>query len=413
MHAAITAGSLQELSQRIEAIRQLPEAHVRLVALLHEQAPLYAGRRTAEVEEFRGRILASFETQELPPDAVPVVLEELETGIYPSTVAAAGRALRGTAALPAEAPTLLVEAISRLRGRDEVVLAAFAPNAEGRVTALEDLAATLAFLGPRARSALPAMTLLLDQEGENLSTTVHATLATAAQALTSPAPDALHCCASAPAASQAATESGGTPASAASLGGLELENQDGERLTLAKALAGQPTALAFFYTRCTNPDKCSLTVTRLARLAQLADKEGLAANVAGISYDPRFDRPGRLKSYGSDRGMRFSETCSLLRTTGPLEPLLDALELGVGFGPVTVNRHRLELFVLDGSLHVTEKFERRLWSEETVLDALRRAARSRRTRRPADEADRLDGGNLELGLVADVGATPERLVTRA
>ena len=30
---------------------------------------------------------------------------------------------------------------------------------------------------------------------------------------------------------------------------------------------GRPTALAFFYTRCTNPEKCSLTVTRLARLA--------------------------------------------------------------------------------------------------------------------------------------------------
>lgn len=76
--------------------------------------------------------------------------------------------------------------------------------------------------------------------------------------------------------------------------------------------------------------------------------------------------------------MRRSSWCARPGcSTRPLEPLLDALDLGVGFGPVTVNRHRLELFVLDGSLRVTKKFERRLWSEETVLDALRRAARSR------------------------------------
>jgi hypothetical protein len=43
----------------------------------------------------------------------------------------------------------------------------------------------------------------------------------------------------------------------------------------------------------------------------------------------------------------------------------------VGFGPVTVNRHRLDLVVLDGELRVVTRFERRLWSDETVLDALR------------------------------------------
>lgn len=45
------------------------------------------------------------------------------------------------------------------------------------------------------------------------------------------------------------------------LGDVALENQEGARLGFADAFAGLPSALAFFYTRCMNPEKCSLTVT--------------------------------------------------------------------------------------------------------------------------------------------------------
>ena len=46
----------------------------------------------------------------------------------------------------------------------------------------------------------------------------------------------------------------------------------------------------------------------------------------------------------------------------------------MGFGPVTVNRHRLDVVVLDGELRVVRRFERRLWSDETVFDTLRAPA---------------------------------------
>ena len=150
-----------------------------------------------------------------------------------------------------------------------------------------------------------------------------------------------------------------------------LEDQDGTRLTFSEAFLGRPTALAFFYTRCMNPEKCSLTVTKLARLAHRLVVEDVDGNVAGISYDPGFDRPARLKTYGRDRGMAFSPRCSLLRTVGPFDPLKDAFDLGVGFGPVTVNRHRIDLVVLDAGLGVAARFERRLWQEDQVLAALR------------------------------------------
>lgn len=368
------AASAADLAAQIDEIRRMPSAAGTLAAMLAEQSPLFAGRGTNEAERLRGYILASFETARLPPEALPFVLEELETGRNPYTVAAAARALRGALDVPAEAPALLVGAIARLRGSDDVVsFERFEPiPASGNaVTALADLARTLALLGPRAKPALEDLQALIRAEGETFSPAIRAELADAAEAIARPGVSA-PACGCADGAEAVAPRIAASSASAArkDLPELALENQDGTRLSFSDAFSGRPTALAFFYTRCTNPEKCSLTVTRLARLARLVTEE-LDANVAGITYDPGFDRPARLKTYGADRGMIFSPRCCLLRTVGPFDPLREAFDLGVGFGPVTVNRHRLDLVVLDASLGVAERFERRLWHEETVLDALR------------------------------------------
>jgi cytochrome oxidase Cu insertion factor (SCO1/SenC/PrrC family) len=302
---------------------------------------------------------------------VPYVLEELETGRKPYTVAAAARALRGAVDVPAEAPGLLVSSIARLRDADDVVsFERFTPSpARGNeVTALIELARTLAFHGPRATAALEELRALAGSGGESFSPAVREELAKAVEALSRPDVTApASCCehgAEAPPAAAPFVSAEGVEA-------LALENQDGARLTFSQAFSGRPTALGFFYTRCMTPEKCSLTVTKLARVARLLSREALDANVAGITYDAAFDRPARLKTYGADRGMMFSPRCALLRTLGPFEPLRDAFDLGVGFGPVTVNRHRLDLVILDASLGVAQRFERRLWHEETVLDALR------------------------------------------
>lgn len=369
-----SASSVADLAAHIDATRQRPDATEELTALLTEESPFFAGRGTNEAERLRGYILASFETLGLPPDAVPFVLEELETGRNPYTVAAAARALRGATDVPAEAPTLLVSAIARLRvGDDFVSFERFEPSPAGTdaVTALAELARTLAVLGPRARPALAALKALVRSEGETLSPTVRGELAKALDALACPDVSADACCGE----DSAKTVQPRPSASVTSVGrddlaALALENQDGARLTFFEAFSGRPTALAFFYTRCTTPEKCSLTVTRLARLARLIATEKLDANVAGITYDPGFDRPARLKTYGADRSMVFTPRCSLLRTVGSFDPLVEAFALGVGFGPVTVNRHRLDLVVLDASLCVTMRFARRLWHEEAVLEAL-------------------------------------------
>jgi cytochrome oxidase Cu insertion factor (SCO1/SenC/PrrC family) len=361
--------SAADLAARVDAARRQPDPAHALAAMLPEQSSLFAGRGANEAERLRGYVLAGFETAGLPPEAVPFVLEELETGRHPYTVAAAARALRGAEDVPAEAPGLLVDAIARLRDSDDAVsFERFEPvPASGNaVTALAELARTLAFLGPRASSAGARLRALMVREGDSFAPAIRAELAAAVQALDVSTRDCCH-------AEHPETRAPAAPTTLTELADLELEDQDGAWVTFAQAFSGRPTALAFFYTRCNNPEKCSLTVTRLARLARGLATEQIDANVAGVTYDPGFDRPARLKSYGAERGMSFSPRCSLLRTVGAFDPLADALELGVGFGPVTVNRHRLDLVVLDPSLTVVERFERRLWHEKSVLEAVRGA----------------------------------------
>jgi protein SCO1/2 len=346
--------------------------------MLAEEGPLFAGRGTNEAERLRGYVLSSFETAGLPPEAVPFVLEELETGGNPYTVAAAARALAGATEVPGETPGLLVGAIARLRGSDEVVsFERFEqmPTSANAITAITELARRLALLGALAKPALADLRALIADEGETFSPAVLSELVRTAEAIEHSKHSVDACC-SDEHDPEAAAPQGGVPSrlpAGQHLKDLALESQDGTRLSFSEAFLGRPTALAFFYTRCMNPAKCSLTVTRLARLARLLAEGELDANVAGISYDPAFDRPARLKTYGADRGMIFSPRCRLLRTVGPFDPVRESFDLGVGFGPVTVNRHRIDLVVLDASLAAKERFERRLWEEGIVLEALRRA----------------------------------------
>jgi protein SCO1/2 len=122
------------------------------------------------------------------------------------------------------------------------------------------------------------------------------------------------------------------------------------------------------------PEKCSLTITKLARLQRELAAASLTGriNVAAITYDPAFDLPSRMRAYGMDRGMAFDRHNRLLRTPNGLEPLQRYFDLQVGFGAATVNRHRLELFVLGREAEIAASFTRMQWGEQKIFETLRR-----------------------------------------
>lgn len=367
--------SKDQIVAHVDAVRRMPEKRDDLVALLDEASPIYAGRGTNEVERLRGYLLASFASTGLPDAAVPYVLEELESGLNPYTVAAAARAVRGAESGAPNIVPLLLAAIERVKSADDIVsFHTFSPepNASGSTTALAEIIRTLAWLGPLARSAGDDLRAMLQHPPGAFSRAIRNEIGHAIEAITQPAPNETGtCCSSAPSGDETIAHAS-SGSFEPSLRELELQDQDGRCLTLTEAFLGKPSAVAFFYTRCMNPQKCSLTITKLARLQRRLCDDALhgKVNVAGITYDPAFDLPARLRTYGADRGMVFDPCNRLLRTTGPFEPLRRWFDLGVSYGPVTVNRHRLDFVVLDETGRTAVAFKRRLWQEDDVVDAL-------------------------------------------
>jgi protein SCO1/2 len=151
---------------------------------------------------------------------------------------------------------------------------------------------------------------------------------------------------------------------------VSFQDQHGEMLTFAQFFRGAPAILVFFYTRCDNPLKCSLTITKLARVQALLRLRGADRRVrtAGITYDPAFDSPDRLRRYGENRGVHFSGDHRLLRMADGFERLRAHFGLGVNFTGAIINRHRLETYVLDREGRIAGSFLRLHWDESAVVD---------------------------------------------
>jgi protein SCO1/2 len=350
--------AIPELLERIAGLAGQEDGADSLVALLPEQSPVYDGLGSGEAERLRAHIFAALAGRALPPAALPFVLEELETGADPAATAAAAMALRGAPGPVAEAEALLLKAAHRLAVADSPF-----PLVPGR-TALQEVLATLAVLPSAGKASVAALRQML--AGGMLSASVRAearqTLASLAARSAAPPPS---CC--------AAKTGGPAPETAAQDGRrVRLQDQSGAQLAFADFFGAEPSVLAFFYTRCMNPERCSLTVTKLGRLQARLAARGLAEHVriGAVSYDPDYDQPQRLGDYGAQRGFRFDARNRFFRTEGPVEPLRARFDLGVGYGPNTVNRHRLELFLLDAEGALAASFTRRLWDEEEVAEAV-------------------------------------------
>ena len=156
----------------------------------------------------------------------------------------------------------------------------------------------------------------------------------------------------------------------ASITDIELEDQDGNTLTYETFFNGRPSIVVFFYTRCDNPNKCSLTITKLARLQKALVEQRLEGllKTAAITYDPEYDLPPTLKAYGENRGVAFGDDDRIFRTRTGFRQLQEYFQLGVNITGSIVNRHRIELFILDCRGKIAVSFTRLQWDIQEVLE---------------------------------------------
>ena len=88
-----------------------------------------------------------------------------------------------------------------------------------------------------------------------------------------------------------------------------LVNQDGKRIHLAQ-YRGQALALTFIYTRCPMPDQCTLMSNNFAAIDQELQKQPdiyAKTHLLTISFDPEYDSPKVLRSYGASHSGRYTD----------------------------------------------------------------------------------------------------------
>jgi protein SCO1/2 len=157
---------------------------------------------------------------------------------------------------------------------------------------------------------------------------------------------------------------------------LTAVDQEGRALPLVR-LEGQPLALAFFYTRCDNPDKCPLTVARLAGLQSALGRAGLADRVrlAAVTLDPELDSPGEVKRFSESLGLRPGPQAMLLRVDrADLDRLLADLQVAVSYGADRVSVHGIQLYLFDRRGRYVRDYRSVVWDQAAVLADLERLA---------------------------------------
>lgn len=88
-----------------------------------------------------------------------------------------------------------------------------------------------------------------------------------------------------------------------------LLNQDGKRIHLAQ-YRGKVLLITFVYTRCPQPDQCTLMSNNFAAIDSALQKQPEnydKTHLLTISFDPDYDTPKVLRSYGASHTGRYSD----------------------------------------------------------------------------------------------------------
>ena len=90
---------------------------------------------------------------------------------------------------------------------------------------------------------------------------------------------------------------------------FQLINQDGKRVHLSQ-YKGTATALTFIYTRCPQPDQCTLMSTNFAAVDKALQSQPdvyAKTHLLTISFDADYDTPKVMRSYGASHTGRYSD----------------------------------------------------------------------------------------------------------
>jgi protein SCO1/2 len=382
-----------EFAARVDELAADPRCSGELLAMLREDDAVYDQRGTAATVRMRGWVLLALARHGLPEPGLIFVLEELDTGTDAYLVAAAARALRSFESRRPDFAPFLARALDRVRFRDEPVCfdayGQYAVSTAG-TSAARELLSSLAWLGPHAHHVRAQLETLRANGGSLRKLRVE--WDRVFEAIGEDENTCAHvpgqCCSSSQDWGLSKWRPRRTHNGRVPVHEVVFEDHAGDKVTFEEIFVGKPSIVVFFYTRCDNPFKCSLTITKLARIQALLTAMGLqnAVNTAAITYDPAFDHAERLRRYATERGVQLSAGHRALRPAAGFDALKSYFEVGVNFTGSLVNRHRIEVYVLDTRGGVVALFERVQWDEADVVDRAVEALRPSKGRASSEAA---------------------------
>jgi len=364
------------IAERVDQAKKDPSKRSSLLEFLPEKHPIYQGRGTNQVNRMRGYLIAALEQQDCPEQALIYVLEILENSRDAYLVAAAAKALRGRPNPGSVYTDFLVKGVINIQYIDQyLTFDCYQPRwpLKNHTTALAELFKTFQWMGAYARKALPRIQEWKAEQHTPFSRPIREEISKAIKIIQTDRREVDDdCCEPLPLQRSQASRFSKT-SSFDSIRHLMLEDQSGTSASLDSFLQGQPCLLTFFYTRCPNPNKCSLTISKLGLLQKKLQAEGIQdqVKILAISYDAGFDLPARLKTYGLNRGFIFTPLHKIGRILqGRFSALRDYLNLSVNYSSSIVNVHAIEMYILDANGNIAHSYERLQWNIGEVVQRL-------------------------------------------
>ncbi len=370
LHATISEVDFADLVSRIEAD---PSRRPELEDLLRNDHEIYRQRGVGATVRMRGWVLLAIARSGLAGRALIYILEELDNGRDAYLVAAAARALQSCGQPdPAYAP-FLARAIVNIRLHDDAVsFDHYDGYADGNdeTTALREILETVRWMGPAAKNILTEIEEVRENRYGEIPSEVVTAAADAIEAIgQKDSPEGCCCDHSDTVLGFRSWEPTGQDSS--SIDETVFEDQSGQQIKFGDYFHGYPSIVTFFYTRCDNPQRCSLTIAKFAGVQKRLEQQSRIDQVrtAAITYDPEYDLPSRMELYGRNRGVRMDSRHRMLRAIKGFGAVREYFALGVNYVESLINRHRIELYILDKKGRIAASFTQVQWDEQQVEDA--------------------------------------------
>ena len=152
-----------------------------------------------------------------------------------------------------------------------------------------------------------------------------------------------------------------------------LWDQRGE-LFQSETLRGHYYVMNFVFTRCTMPNMCPASTTRMIELATMVDERGWDdVRFVSVTLDPAYDTPGIWTSYAASRGIDGERHFLLGGPAGIIDDLKKQMGILAELDADLIVKHTMSTALVDPTGRIIYRLPGSLWSPEVFVQQIAKA----------------------------------------